>query len=366
MNARMLRTPDRSTLRLFGIALLVLALVAGAGCAGLSDDAGGNATDANGTNVSDAELGTATLIDHVPAEQNVVMYTNLSITEDETTREFFRASEDEAEEQAEEQQSLEDVQREEFQQSLDEFENETGLDPREFNEIMLFGQYDEGSLSEPFASSDTEDERVGYIANTGWSTEELMAAVESNDSITIESLDYQESGVLYELTSTEENGEEDPLYVGILAEGTYVMGTESPVRASLDTVYADGDALSGTLRDAYNRTEDGYVKVAFTLPEDQAPGTTSASNQFVQNAEAVSGAYYTEGEELGFEGRLTMSSEDVATQIKAGADIYLAQARQDAENAEAIEPLSVEQEGSDVTFDYSADVETLVELVESN
>lgn len=365
MDARILRTPDRSTLRLFGIALLVLALVAGAGCAGL-DDGGGNETDpmngTNATNGTDAETGDVDMIDHVPAGQNMVMYMDVSVTEDETTREFFEATEDEAEEE-----SPDDVEREEFEQSLDEFEAETGLDPREFNEVMLFGQYDEEAVSDPLASSNADEDEFAYIANTGWSTDELMGAVESNDSVRMESVDYEESDVLYELTSTEESDEEDPLYVGVLSEeGSYVMGTEASVRASLDTAYAEGDALSGTLRDAYDRAKDGYVKIAMTLPEDQTPGTTSASNQFVQNTEAVSGVYYTEDEELGFEGRLTMNSEEVATQIKTGADIYLTQAREDAENAEAIEPLTIEQDGPDVTFDYAADVETLIELAESN
>lgn len=431
MSLRLPARPERSTLRKLGIALLVLAVVAGAGCAGISDggsndtdveepgvngsdanatDPGADASDSNGTDGDDGSDGTdsdtddtesdtddtdsdtddsdsdtddtdsdtddsdsdenetetsldgVSLIDHVPAEQNLVMHVDASISEDATTQEFLEASSEQAEEEPEEtpDETPDDVDEEEFQQSLDEFQSSTGLDPLEFEDAIYFGQYDE--TPDSVESADVE-EQFGLIANTGWTTAELTDAIESNESIEMTELDYQESGVYYELTNVE-NPEEDPLYLGMLGDGAYVIGVESTVEGSLDVAYADGDALSGTLRDAYDES-DGYATFAMTVPEDFAENSTGTGSQIAQDLEVVAGTYYTEGDELGLETRLTMGEESTATDLSAMASLFKTEAEQSEDAPEALQHLEVEQDGSTVIFDYASDVETLIETADS-
>lgn len=371
MNSRFATLPDRSSLRKLAIALLALGLVAGAGCAGIAESGGNdtapnatepdvNGTDANGTDVS---LSGVSLIDHVPAEQNLVIHVNASITEDATTQAFLEAGSEEAEEQSEEtpEQAPENVGEGEFQQSLDEFEDSTGLDPREFEEAIYFGEFSDVPDSVESASA---EEQFGLLANTDWTTAELTGAIESNDSIEMEELDYEESGVYYELTNAE-NPEEDPLYLGVLGDGAYVVGVESTVEGSLDVAYADGDALSGTLREAYNSTRDGYATVAMTIPDDAGDETTGPGAQISSNMEVLTGTYYTEDGEIGVEGQITMSSANYATQLSASASILLAQAEQSEDAPAALQHLEIEQDGNAVVFNYASDVETLIDVADS-
>ncbi|WP_248517520.1 hypothetical protein [Salinarchaeum laminariae] len=351
--------PDGSTIRTLAIAVLVLGLVAGAGCAGISDS-GGNGTDPT-TNDTDVALPGVSLIDHVPAEQNLLVHVNTSVTQDATTQAFLEAGSEQAEEEEEVSEEAEDVDQEEFQESLDEFESSTGLDPREFEEAIYFGEYDEvpGSVDDANA-----DEQFGLIANTDWTTAELTGAVESNDTIHIEALEYEESGVFYELTNDAESAE-DPLYLGVLGDGAYVLGVESSVEDTLDVAYADGDALSGTLRDAYNSTRDGYATVTMTVPENTGEDQTGMGADVAQNMEVLTGTYYTEDGELGLEAQVTMSNENYATQLSAAASILTAQAGQSEEAPDALQHLSVEQNGAHVVFNYASDVETLIDAADS-
>ncbi|GAB3689660.1 hypothetical protein GCM10028857_25250 [Salinarchaeum chitinilyticum] len=368
--------PARSTLRKLGIALLVLGVIAGAGCTGIASD-GGNGTDPNGTAASgtnaagttasgaNASLEGVSLIDHVPAEQNLVIHVNGSIAEDATTQAFLQAGGEAAEQQSEAtpEQTPEDVDGAELQGSLDEFEESTGLDPREFEEAIYFGQFDD--VPESVEAADAE-EQFGLIANTGWTTAELTDAIESNDSIEMEALDYEESGVFYELTNAE-NDAEDPLYLGLLGDGAYVLGVESTVEGTLDVAYADGDALSGTLRDAYDDTRDGFATVAMTIPEDENAGgaTTGPGAEISNNMEVLTGTYYTEDGEIGVEGRITMSSENYATQLSATASIFVTQAEQNEDAPAALQHLEIEQDGNVVIVNYGSDVETLIDLTDS-
>lgn len=333
-----LTLPERTTLRKLGIALLAMALLAGAGCSGavLGGDGGGS--------------GGADLIEYVPADQTVVMEFDMAITQDQTTQQLMAASEDDQ------------ASQEDLQQSLSEFEDETGLDPSGFNSVMIYGQSN-GVTSVSGASS---EEDVGVLLDTEWSVEEIRSAIESNESVRLEEQDYSESGVFYRVVN-EDSTDDQQTYLGVHGDGVYVIGTEAPVRNSLDVTYADGNALSGTLREAYDNTRDGYLTFAMTMPENAGSGGGMGSSM-TQDVQAMTGVYYTNGDTVGLEGRIIMSSEQSAQNLQQGVQMLLMSYGSDSQNpelAEALQNLEVSQDGTDVTFTYESDVQTLIEASES-
>lgn len=339
MSIRQVPVPERTTLRKLAVALLAMSLVAGAGCSGtvLGGSGGGGS-------------GGADLVEYVPANQNVVMEFDMAIMQDGTTQELLAASEDDA------------ASQDDLDESLSQFEAETGLDPSGFNSLLVYGQTEGVTTSVEGAS----DENVGIVVDTDWSTEEVMSAIESNDSTTLEAQEYAESGVLYQLVGSSTDDEET--YLGVHGDGVFVFGTESQVRNSLDVTYADGEALSGTLREAYENTRDGYLTFAMTMPEDANTGSGMGASM-AQDVEALTGVYYTDGNSVGMEGRIVMSSESSAQELSRGMGMllttYSSDESLDEGTRQALENLEVSQSGTDVTFTYESDVETLIEASES-
>ena len=337
MSLRQAITPERTTLRKLGIVLLAFALVAGAGCSGavLGGDGGGGSSD-------------EALIEYVPEGQTVVMSFDMAVMEDQTTMELLASSEDDQ------------ASQEDFQESMTEFEAETGLDPSGFNSMLIYGQ--DTGMSTSVDSSSQED--VGIVVDTEWSTDELMSAIESNDSVSLQEQDYAESGSLYKVVD-ETSASEDDTYLGVHGNGVFVLGTEGPVRNSLDITYADGSALSGTLREAYDNTRDGYMSFAMTMPEDSGSTGSGMGSQMTSDIQAMTGVYYTSGDTVGLEGRIIMSSEQSAQRLSQGVQMLMTSYSQDPEMATVVENLDVAQDGSDVTFTYESDVQTLIEASES-
>ncbi|AGN01435.1 hypothetical protein L593_07450 [Salinarchaeum sp. Harcht-Bsk1] len=328
-------TPERTTLRKLGIVLLALALVAGAGCSGavLGGDGGGSSDEA--------------LIEYVPQDQTIVMSFDMDVMQDQTTMELLASSEND------------EASQEDLQEGFSEFESETGLDPSGFNSMLIYGQ-DTGMSA---SVGDTSQEDVGILVDTDWSTEDLVSAIESNDSVSLQEQDYSESGVFYKLVDETSQSDEET-YVGVHGNGVYVMGTEGPVRNSLDVTYGDGEALSGTLRDAYDDTRDGYMSFAMTMPEDTGTGGGMGSSM-TQDIQAMTGVYYTSGDTVGLEGRIIMSNEQSAEQFSSTVQMVLTSYGQDPQMSQFVENLDVGQDGSDVTFTYESDVQTLIEASES-
>jgi hypothetical protein len=340
MSIRQVPFPERTTLRKLAVALLAMSLVAGAGCSGtvLGGSGGGGS-------------GGADLIEYVPANQNVVMEFDMAIMQDGTTQDLLAASEDDA------------ASQEDLDESLSEFEAQTGLDPSGFNSLLVYGQTEGMTTS----VEDASDENVGIVVDTDWSTEEVMSVIESNDSASLEEQEYAESGVFYQFVgSSTDDGQET--YLGVHGDGVFVFGTESQVRNSLDVTYADGEVLGGTLRDAYDNTRDGYMTFAMTMPEDASPGT-GMGGSMTQDVEALTGVYYTDGNSVGIEGRIVMASESSAQELSRGMGMLLATYSGDDSldegTRQALENLEVSQSGTDVTLTYESDVETLIEASES-
>lgn len=323
--------PGRSTLRKLGIVLLVLALAAGAGCSGITGGDGGG--------------GDANLLENVPQEQNVLIEIDMDLLTDDTTQQLMQEGGDEGEAPSEQ----------DLDEGFSEIEEETGLDPRDVHRVLVFGQTDD--VADPMASSGA-NEQVGILVSTDWSVEELNEAFQGEGDSELEEQDYEESGVFYRVS---DEGDDDPTYLGVLGGGTYVLGDEASVRASLDTEYAGAGPLDGELVDAYESTSDGLVTMAMLMPQDEQVGGTSQFGEI----RAFTGVYYTSGSDVGLEGRLIFASADDAQQFQQLVQFAMMGAQDDPELAELMNNLDVSQDGTDVTFTFESDVETLVEASDS-
>lgn len=321
------------SVRKLGILLLVLSLAVGAGCTGVLDD---------------GSSGNANLVDNVPEDQNVLVEVDMDLLEDDTTQRLFEQSGDESEEAP----SQADVQA-----AFAYVEAETGLDPADVQRVLVFGQSDEVTDVQNPTETAGGNERVGILVSTDWSQTDVTAAFQNASESSLEEQSYDaQDGVFYRLTGGETD--DDPSYLGVLGDGTFIVGDETSVRASLDTEYAGASSLSGDLRDAYENTRDGHVSAAVLIPEEDR------STQLGE-MRAMTGVYYTTGDTVGFEGRLVTDSSDTAEGMKNGLDVMLAGVGDDPQMQELLNNLEISQSGSDVTFTYESDVETLLENAES-
>jgi len=335
MSIRQRSTSGRLPLRKLGIVLLVLTLAVGAGCTSVLDD-GGSGGDAN-------------LVENVPAEQNVLIEGDMDLLSDETTQRLFEESGSDGEDSPS---------QSEMQAGFAYVEAETGLDPRDVKRVMIFGQTDEVTDVQNPTDTSGENERVGILVSTDWSEDEITQAFQETSESSLEAQSYgAQEGVLYRVVESG-SSQDDPAYLGVLGSGTFVIGDEAAVRSSLDTEYDGATSLSGDLLDAYENTRDGYVSAAVLVPE----GDRSSQ---MGEMRAMTGVYYTDGNSVGLEGRIIMGSEEEAKQLQQLVSFGMMSMQDDPETAQLLENLDVAQDGSDVTFTYESDVETLLEASES-
>lgn len=134
--------------------------------------------------------------------------------------------------------------------ALDRVEGVTGLDPRNLNEVVTFGEV---------GASDS----FGVVVWTDWSESDVLDAAEQSGTET--------EGSSYEGKTVYEGGTDDDNWLGVLEEGVFALGTENSVKSVIDTHTGNADPVGGDVRSAYERTRDGYVRFAFTVPDDIVP-----------------------------------------------------------------------------------------------
>lgn len=350
MNVRERSTFDRLSVRKAGILLLVFALATGAGCAGVLDDGGSGGDD---------------LVDNVPADQNVLIEVDADLFTDDTTRQLLEGGSEQRADAPNETQ---------VQAAATLVENETGLDPRDVERVLLFGQSDEvqdaqdvrdvEDVEDSVDAAQGENDRFGVLVATDWSQENVTAAFQDATGSALAEASYDaQDGVLYRL-SDDDPGDE-PIYVGALGDGRIVLGDEPAVRASLDTEYAGADSLSGDLRDAYESTRDGYLSVAVSVPQEGQNGTAAEFGEL----RAMTAVYYADDGTVGLEGRMVLGSASDAQQFDRAIGGLLTSFRNgssmDPETQQLLENVAVSQDGTDVVFTYESDLQELIEAAES-
>jgi len=328
-------TPSRRAVLRTGGTLGGLAAAGGlSGCLGILGDGSG-----------------AGRVDAVPEDATTVLYANVSgFLDDDSVRESIDEQIEtfaSATGGSDSPDSVEGV--------LDQIESEVGLDPRELNELITFGEA---------GSSDS----FGAVVWTDWSEDDLTDAVEENGSDLEE--DSYEGSTIYE-------GESGDL-IGVLEDGTYAIGSEGVVEDAIDVHNGDADPVGGEVRSAYENTRDGYLRFAFTVDEDLVPEESGGQFDISVFEDVESGYGSIASGDTAFQVTLSTTDADSAENVADVIEGGLATAEDQIEGREsfgssgeelveqllsAIENTEVSRDGSDVTVATSGDVGTVVAIV---
>jgi hypothetical protein len=222
--------PSRRSVLKTGATLGGLASIGGlAGCMGILDS-----------------QSTSGKLDSVPSGSTTVLYADVArfLSDDSVEGSLDEQLSTYSEEMSSVPASLSDA--------LDRIEDETGLDPRQLNELITFGEVG-------------ADDSFGAVVWTDWSESDLVDAAEWNDTEATETT--------YEGKTLYDGGEDD--WIGVLDDGVFALGTENSVKSVVDTHSGDADAVGGDVRSAYEQTRDGYVRFAFEVPDEAVPEDSS-------------------------------------------------------------------------------------------
>lgn len=241
-------------------------------------------------------------------------------------------------------------------EAITEAQNSSGVDITEIDDVTTF------------SASSQSGEYSGAIIETSLSESAFVSATAENRPYNFTETSYN-GQTLYE--PTEVPRFETPTYIGVLADGVFVTGTEDAVKDAIDTTVGDADQIGGDVLAAYEETADGYVRFASAVPQDQLP--TEAANRSVpvdtrvfESVTMVSGSHTAEGESVGLTVKLQTATEADASDVRDATDgaVSLASAYVSDEQAQdQLRNIEVTKEGTVVTIDYSAEVTALQDLI---
>jgi len=268
----------------------------------------------------------------VPDEANMLVHIDMAVGTDDATTTVVDALYEDS--------SADD----EIGDLEDEFEEDTGLDPTEASEFLAFSL---PSDSDDEIGADTDGAVIVYA---GWSETDVVDGISAEDDVDYDETEY-EGTTLYEPDESDLEEYEEPVYIGVLASGEYVIGDKAAVTASLDVEHSDGEELSGELREGFDNVENGHMTYAADVSEedmpdadDDLPEDSNASDLYTSSFEditVVAGSYYTTDDTVGVDTRIHTDTETAAIDIADVTEGAIAMARgmMPAENQELKEEL---------------------------
>jgi hypothetical protein len=321
---------------------LAALLVFNAGCAGFM---GGGDGSSDGPNP----------IDSVPEGVDTVMKFESGVVDDQTTVTLMNGLIEMGNTDGSGPQSYEAV--------LEQIENESELSRDGFHSLTVFAN----------AEAIEDEEYAGMIAETDWSWEELVAASEATmedieDDVTEDSY----NGVTVYKNDTAQV--EEDAWIADFGDGTFAVGSSQAVKDVIDTREGDAEPFSGELRDAYKSAQDGYMKMAMMVPEEQvseAGEQTGVPTNFVPTPEIVTMTYYTDGNTMNLDAQMTMANEEEAEQFNQVVGATLdppsdsSQGSGDDPFTMLTEATDVNQNGTDVTIGFSMTPDEILTVLES-
>lgn len=307
--------------------VVVVLLVATAGCAGIANNnSDGNSTDGK-------------LVEYAPANSSVLVHVDGDVlTDDETQTVVDGVMNSQSEGESVDSETM-----------LTMVSAETGFDPTSFEEALVFS--DEDSVD--------DSDYSGILVSGNWTEEELTTLLENEDS-EYESTTYA-GYTMYHNTTADESS-----YVGVLGEGTFVLGSEASVKDSLDVANGDADAVDGAVREEYDAASGALITAVVGTPDDTSP--TGSPGQVGSSAfdsvDVMTMTYSTPNGTVESGMAFSFGNETRASQAGTQLDSLLALYNQSAEDEVVREELSnidVATDGDRVTMTYSNDPETLVD-----
>lgn len=228
--------------------------------------------------------------------------------------------------------------------------DETGLNPEELSDVVSFSKY-------PPEGADVGVEQYSAVVlSSTWSESEFVAEYENSSGALTETT--YEGKALYEPETAPSYG--TPTHVGVLGDGTFVVGSPTAVRDAIDVEVGNADSLDGALRDRFDATRDGYVRFAATVPSERIPAETAAQAGPIDASATrelthVAGTYYTMDTKAGLSLRLRADSTDSARDVADMTDGAVSFARGSASNESVkstLRNVDVTREEQTVTVTY--------------
>lgn len=301
------------------------------------------------------------LSSYVPASAAAVVHADMALTGSRATQDLLSAHAGEDED------------------LLQRIERETGIDPEDVDEALVFSEEPGG------------DRRTLVFAGDIDEAEARNAAEERSDA-DYEAVDH-DNGTVYSADDPEAPS------IGTVAEGQYVVGDEADVKTALDVFAGDEDGFQDPLRGAFedvrseqgdggggtdtdtetqdsgNETDGGetgagdlrqYVAAATDqprgyLPEDDSDQVPAGvSLDLYEELETATATYAAGDSEVAIDVDLRAPDEETAASVHDFTGTILAFLRSSAEDQAVVEELAqvaVERDGSVMTVDYRSDAE---------
>jgi hypothetical protein len=151
-----------------------------------------------------------------------------------------------------------------FDDAVDMVIEEAGIDLRDFEEALIFGD----------TSSGTEDTNYfGAIVEGTFTKGDLIAAIEEAMDIELDPFDYKG----YEIyTDQDQQGA-----IVFLNDETSVIGTVELVKDVIDVKKGDEPVLSGEVLDRYNELGDVLMKVSASIASELMEGALEDAQDFI-------------------------------------------------------------------------------------
>ncbi|APX96987.1 hypothetical protein [Natronorubrum daqingense] len=262
------------------------------------------------------------------------------------------------------------------------FEDRTGLDPLEANEAVLFGDVDaiSSDVSEEELASAATEETI--IVDGDWSEDDVVASLEETTDLEYEAESAGGDAERYEPASGasgnggdgdgddggDGDGDEPPV-LGVLGDGRYVVGDEDGVDAALETHAGDEEAVSGSIRSAYEGANDGPVTVA-AVPDgsplpDEFAFLAGGNDDIFEEIDAVGLQYDTIDDEtvdleLDFHVGDDGDAEQLETVLQGGLS---ALGELDDELSDASDEATLERDETVVSIAYQGDADAVAALL---
>lgn len=248
---------------------------------------------------------------------------------------------------------------EDKEEALEEFEDEADLDMTKAKTATAFGKYppEDGGDYDPYSA-------VRFKAN--WEEDDVVDALEEGyyefDDTT------HEDKTLYE-----PDQEYQTVWMGVLGSNEFVLGTEPAVKETIEVSVGETDSVDDDFANAYDESENEPFRFASKVPEDRLPsesvevGEESVNPQQYATINYVVGSTYHDGDSVGARLKLLADDEGDAEDVKQALEGAISAAKaeiEDEETKDALDSLTVSQDGSVVVIEASKTVDEALELVD--
>lgn len=332
-----------SSRRRLALALALAALIATAGCADFLGSGG------------DASSSEAANLDSVPDAATVVTYVDVDeMAGDDSLRSVANTALEAQAAQSEYASGPASVSG-----VLAAFENQTGLSPTKVDDVTFFGTVPEAGSD---GAGTAETQQSGMIVSAAFSESELVAALQESG--------YQPTEQSYEGTTMYTYGLDGQRALAVLGDGTFAMGNVAAVESVVDVRTGNAEALQGELRERFTSTDDGYVRFAASVPQDQLPvgelqTDAPVDPSTLNTVQYVTGSLSTSGDTVTATVNLVDATTNSATRthdlVQGGLAYYEGTVPEHVRPA--LEAVTVEQHGNTVTVSVSEDATRIEEII---